>query len=707
MKSIQAFKSAATLLATISVSAHPAFADENGTEILQPYLCAKNEVSSLISVCKEVAKYMSGVICPTETTSCVRAQQEVFTGLTGEPATPANIKRWNGQGGSGDIFQSVGVCLMRDLAFTPMKSKAKAMLPIGSISAEGLVGYTSFTSTTREFRGYHRLRASAPVIGEIDIMTQPFSARAVSSNTAGQNKKAGEYALYGAHALEFEADGGKEKFDFKLDAIKIVTPYGVVSPQPYVGFARTSGWSLSPYGGASKMQLDPGAIQMTDVYGRSKGLNVASALEVSEFKLGKYSGARICTDFGSGTGCLWPKPTGWDSQILLGSRSVDPNTVPWTAPVGVEFPSRPDANTAAARGPAEKIPGGFATAGVNVNYSPTELIPEAIRNSSFITITFNVFANPNISVSYASQFNFWNGQAGAWNPLLTPPSLPNEPPTAVTPVDVESLHTMGIYSGTSVAGRFAIDSGVDLVLNLHIPLPWPLEDIDFNIINAHPRTPFLETMDVGDDRSKQQALVISDWQHFIKTAQPFKLFSPLGSGPVDGVAYVQKCLAETPPPENQPGPPTYTPGNPEVLTDVLDLPCNICVGQPEFTYVDLKTRVPPVFVTKVMKGHAEKVQYVDDSVLAPTDRWVCGGSLPAPVGVMVAAPEMLPENVKTEDEANKYNKWAAEKAAKGFKNLGCYDQCRVNKETGKFELVTSATQLFLQGILKDAPNGCY
>ena len=695
----------AAVIATAFMTLQPARADENGVQSVTQFPCTDNAVSSIVSVCKKVKDFIPAVVCPTTSATCVRARQEIFTGVTGEAATPVNIKPWNGQGGGGEVFQTVGLCLMRDLAQTPMTSKATASLPIGSISAEGLIGYSSFDPNALSFKGYHRLIAHAPVIGDIDIMTQPFGARAVSSNVTGLNKKVGGYAIYNSHALEFEAEGGAESFDFKLDAIKIVTPYGTVSPQPHMAFARASFWSLSPYGGASKMLLNPGAIQTTDVYGRLPGQAVASSLEVTEFKMGKYPGAEFCENYGPGTGCIWPKPTGWDSQLMLGSRNVALNAPVWTAPPGVEFPPRPDANTEAARGAVEKVPGGFASAGVKVNYSPVDMIPAVIRNSSFISITFNVFADPNIAVSFASQFNFWNGQAGAWNPALTPPQPPNAPVIA-TPVDVESLQTMGLYGGSSVAGRFAIDSGVDLVLKMHIPLPWPLDDIKFTIINVHPRAPFLEDIDNDNDRSAQQALVISDWQHLLQTSQVFKMFTLLNGAPVDGVAYLQKCLADPPPPPQEPEEPDYTPGDPNDLVEILDMPCNICVGQPEFTYVDFKTQIPPTFQSKVMKGHAEKIPYVDDSAFAPADRWTCGGALPLTVG-SVAIASMNPDDVKTVDDANKFNKASAAKAMNAFKNVGCYDQCRVNKTTGAFELVASAKQLFAQGKIKDAPNGCY
>ncbi len=685
--------------------ANAAVADENGAMTYQEYKCANSAMSSIVTVCEKVKNVFPGVECPKTERQCVTAQQEIFTGVTGEGATPQNVKAWNGQGGGGELYQTVGLCLMRDLATTPMRSKATASLPIGNISAKGLVDYRAFNKEQRTFNGYHRLTAKAPVIGEVDIVTQPFSMRAVSSDVRNRNAKVGEYGVYAAHALAFEADGGAEDFSFEIDSIRVHTPYGTVTPKPRLKLARASGWSLSPYGGSFTALLNPGALQMTDVYGRLAGQTLASSLTITEIKPEKFVIDTFCQDFAASPMCQWPKPTGWASQLMLGSRNVDPNAAAWTAPNGVAFPARPDADTAAARGEIEKTPGGHAEAGVKVEYSPVELIPAAIRNNGFTSIDLVIWADPNISVDFASQFNFWNGQGAAWNPALTPPQQFPAPVTP-TPVDVESLQTIGVYSGTSVAGRFAVDAGVDLTIRFRIPLPRPLKDIKFTIIDIHPRTAFLETEDAGVHRSEQQALVMSDWQHFLRTADLYKVFTPLAGGAVNGAAYIQKCLADPPPDPKEPEDPSYTPGDPEDLIEFLDMPCNICMGHAEFQYLDVKTQTPLTFEVKTIPGVARKEPPVDDSAFAPSDRWVCGGPLPRPIQ-SVALPKIDPADITTAEAARAFNDAAAASAVNSIKNLGCYDQCRVNQETGAFELIASAKQLFAQGVITDTPNGCH
>ena len=136
------------------------------------------------------------------------------------------------------------------------------------------------------------------------------------------------------------------------------------------------------------------------------------------------------------------------------------------------------------------------------------------------------------------------------------------------------------------------------------------------------------------------------------------------------------------------------------------MPCNICMGHAEFQYLDVKTQNPLTFEVKTIPGVAEKEPFVDDSVFAPSDRWQCGGALPTPVG-MVALPKLDPAKITTAEAARAYNDAAAANAANSIKNLGCYDQCRVNHDSGAFELIASAKQLFAQGVIKDTPNGCH
>ena len=394
-----------------------ALADEihGDTVNMNAISCASDPVSSIAAVCSTVKKVFPFITCPAATNSCVKPKREIFTGLTAEGATPVNIKTWNGQGGDGELFQKVGVCFLRDLNWTPMASHSEAQLSIGTIASDGLVSYKSFDKTKLRFEGFHSLRAHAPVIGDIDIFTQPFSFQAVSQDLKGQGQKDGGYDVYGAQALELEAGGGLQGFDFNLDAIQIVTPYGTVSPQPHVGFAQAFGWSMSPYGGAKTLLLNPGKFQVTDVYGRLGGQALASSLAALGPVPGKPGPGCFPAQFTPNSLC--PTPTGWDSQVMLGSRNVNldltnPGNTPWLAPGGVAFPLRPDNQVTRARGDVEKNPNGAATAGIKIVYTPTIPLP-SFPSGVDVKAALDVFVDPNIGVFYGSNFSFWNGQIGA------------------------------------------------------------------------------------------------------------------------------------------------------------------------------------------------------------------------------------------------------------------------------------------------------
>lgn len=708
---------AAALAASASF---PAQADENGNMVPgAQYACSSDKIGSILEVCHAVKEVLPFVQCPMLNTKCYRARQEVFTGLTGETASPTNIKAWNGQGVSGAIYQGVGLCLLRDLDAAPMISHAEASLPVGNIAADARVDYMSFDPKAKTFKGSHRLTVHAPMLGDLDLMTQVFSVNAVDCLLSpppgkcklGNGLKVGQYAVTGAHALDFEADAGAENFDFTLEGIVITTPYGTVTPKPYINLARGSFWSLSPFGGASGMTLNPGSFQTRDVYGRLKGQTLASSLQ--PFKLvpqapGSLLGQKFCgVPYQDKAYCLVPNPVAWDSQLMLGARNVDPGTggAAWKAPAGQPFPLRPDADVKTARGDGEKLPNGLAKAGVKIEYDILGLLPQGLLNQSFISVPEHIiFADPNVFVAYASQFDFWNAQASVWNPQLAQPPQP-----VVSPIDVESLHSMALYGGTSVAGRFAVDTGVDLRIAVHIPLCCWLDDIDFDIINFHPRAPFLEDIDADTQPAARSAFVMTNAQQSVKTGKPFQSYSTLLGGQTDGFKHLAACFADPPPKAKEPDKPKYTKGDPKDLLAVLDMQCNVCVGHADFTYVDGVEGSPGVYQSKTVKGFAEKIPFVGDAAVPAADKWTCGGP-PASQWKpgLSSYPKPDVTKIKTKADADAYNQAAAAAAKNSIKNLGCYDECRVDQTTGKFsKIVMTAKQLYAQGKIKDAPNGCY
>jgi hypothetical protein len=312
-----------------------------------------------------------------------------------------------------------------------------------------------------------------------------------------------------------------------------------------------------------------------------------------------------------------------------------------------------------------------------------------------LTAKLDVFVDPNIGVFYGSQYNLWNGQVGTWLSGVVPFGAP----TMGTPVDVQSLQSMAIYAASTVYGRFALDAGVDIVFHLHITLPkvcnpfdsgecWP-DDIDFNIVDLHPRTAFLESKAGDTQPSKQAAFALADWQNFVKTQKLFSSFTPLNGTPTDGVAYIAQCLKQDAPPAKNPPENPYVPGDPQDLVDVIEMPCNVCIGMPDIRYQyplewDPVTHHVTKSETRTQKGFAFKQPPAVTDELKPGDQWECGGSVPQ-MGITKVPPSQV-------------------------KNLGCYDQCRVNKATNTFTVTASAKTLWAQGKFTGKslpPNGCH
>jgi hypothetical protein len=197
-------------------------------------------------------------------------------------------------------------------------------------------------------------------------------------------------------------------------------------------------------------------------------------------------------------------------------------------------------------------------------------------------------------------------------------------------------------------------------------------------------------------------------QEAVKTGKPFQLYQTLMGGGSDGFKHLLACFADPAPPAKEPPPPKYKKGDPTDLIEVLDMQCNLCIGHADFTYVDVKSESPLAFETKTVKGFAGKYPYMSDASLPPSQKWTCGGSLPGATSIAGPLPKQDPTKFKTKAAADAYNSAAVAAAKNGLKNIGCFDQCRVDQSTGKWEkIVKSAKTLYAEGKITGVPNGCY
>lgn len=645
------------LLLAISLFAVTATADELGNVIGKKENCQGSVFSSIQKVCQLVDQL--GASCTITADTCLSARQEVFTGNMIELAGPGNIKAWNGFGGMGAHYSLATNCLMRDLVDLPEKkftTTANASTFLGKVSSVQEVGFLSFNKSSAEFEGYHRLQACGPVVGCLDAYTQKFKLTPVKSNKAGLGLKAGQYEIREAHGLDLWAEGQAQGISVKLPGVNVPTPAGPFVVQPEFRFGRATGFNLSPYDGNKKSSLVAVGLKETsnrtlDVYGRTPGTNAST--------LGP-----IDTKAGGG----WEyNAKGWISQIALGSRDADPKNPVWKQPVGVEYPLRPDFDLSKARSVIEKTPNAYLGASIEAKYSLKNLIPSSLLNmgcSGFVKICLedaSVFVKPTIDIGFISQLNFFENEQISWNRSTV--GSGEFPVPNLQPQNMDQAKSASVFAAASAAARFALDAGLDIAIRLIIN--GFFTKIDKYIVNIHPRTTILEKIDKGYSpvktatASSQASRIMSEKKYFQQYVT-FKGTNEAGIPGVDGGAkHIQACMAK--PTETAPMPPepTYTPGDPEKLVEVIQYPCNICVGWDDIKYTDNSGK------PQVEKGQVGTVLPASQAGFPTEAQWKC-----------------------------KY----------AFQS-GCYDMCTMDT-AGNLTVTRTALQMLKAGEAKDMPNTC-
>ncbi|WP_374076335.1 hypothetical protein [Bdellovibrio bacteriovorus] len=603
--------------------------DANGNPIVMPFDCKSDVYSSIKFICDSLGSI--GVsVCNASTEVCNRSNQEIFTGLNIELASPGNIKKWTGFGGLGEIYQAAGVCLMRDLKFTPINTSVSTSTPLGNFSFKQELRFLSFDRTSRKMEGYHRSKVCAPVVGCLDMFTQKFKLSSVKTNLMGSGLKAGEYDMHGSYAIDFQAEGNLQTLSVEIPALNVPTPYGVVSARPQFDFGKAIGWAPAPYAGNFQSLVTPD-FKTLDLYGRNNGVIMSQVYPFDTV----FNDRRL--DF---------RHIGWISQMAIGSRDANPATTPWLPPTGVEFPVRPDYNLTVARGPLEKTPNAYLGANVKVSYSPTALLPDAVKNNGLLAIDFTVFVNPNLKFAGTSQYNFWNSELSQWSGVAGD----------YRPFQFDNYRSIFLYTGVSASSRFALEAGVDLKIHLHVPLPWPFDDIDIDLINVHPRSDIVDSTTTQYKTNAAAPTALSQASKIVTTGKIFQTYKTWAGTTTDGSTHIQQCLAQDTPPNSPPPPPEYQPGEPSDLTKNIRYPCNICVGMRSHTYST------PFGGTQTVPGFIQ--------LLFPSTT----NNRPASV------------------------KWTCNRITQ----VGCYDMCKYVPSTGALIVEKTAIEMIAKGELKGA-----
>ena len=627
------------IICTQVLLAQAAYADADGKVVAKAVDCGLNAFSALDFICKAGGS-LGDVSCKKEPYVCGVGSQEIFTGLNVEIATPAKYTNWTGFGAMGELYQLGALCALRDLKTTPLHSKAEASIAIGKVKIDQNVQFSSWDPITKTVEAYQVAKTCAPVIGCIDFITSKITFRPRVTDLKGSGKKVGEYDDYSSHSIDVEADAVAQGLKVTLPALDVNTPYGQVSAKPEFGFGRAMGFVLSAFDGNTFTLMDNsmGKGKTADLYGRVPGV-AASAVYPTKMT---FSDRMIDNSH-----------IGWLSPLAFGSRDASPKTSVWVAgptpgPAG-PFPVRPDEDLTVARSKAEKVPNVYLGANVKVTYDPIGMLPDWILSSGFIQPTFQIFAKPTIDVGFTSQLNILSAEHSKWDAAI---------PGDYRPHHLNQAKSFKVQAGTSAAARFALDAGVDLTLKLHIPLPWPFDDIDKNLIDIHPRTTLLEANDKGYDQSAAKIDMRSEGAKVVATKEYFQTYLT-SSGPKKGLPYIAACLKA--PAESAPLPsdPTYEPGNPEDLLEDILYPCNICVGMNDEVYKD-------PFGTHTIKGFL--------TTYFPSDI------------------NERPDGVK----------WTCDQVYE----VGCYDMCKWDQASGKLSVVKTVREMLATGEIKNAPARC-
>jgi hypothetical protein len=624
------------LILLIFLSLNQAFADANGKIVVSTVDCESSAYTSLGFVCDIVNKIPGGSgLCEKTANTCFNGNQEVFTGLNIELASPTNIKNWTGFGAMGELYQAATVCMLRDIRSSPLTSSASASLVLGKATINQEVGFLSFNKDSRTYSGFQHAKICAPVVGCMDAFTQQFTLVPVVTDLKLSTSKVGEYQIYGSYALDYQTEGLNQGLNITLPALDVITPYGKFSAKPKFAISRGVGGVLAPYNSGnylSTLASPLGKGKMEDLYGRNPGTK----------------SCQVPPSHSVNGVSVWDNSIkGWISQIALGSRDANLKNPIWTPPTTEKFPIRPDLDTNVSRSTAEKTPNAYMGANVKVVYSPTDLIPDWIRDSGYINFSFDIFAQPTIDTTFASQFHLIETETAKLFP----------PYTDYRPAKLEQFKNFKAFNSTSAAARFALEAGLDLNIHLHVPLLFG--SIDEDLVDIHPRTTVLEKIDSQNSGPAKIIEASSQGSKVLATKNLFQTYNT-SLGSFDGVKHIQECLAKPTADGLLPPPPTYEPGNPGDLIKVIEYPCNICVGMNDKTFTNKDGK------SETIKGFLLNLFPADESTRPASSRWKC---------------DLVAES-------------------------GCYDMCKFNPITKELTVVETALEMKAKGEVKNMPARC-
>jgi hypothetical protein len=478
-----------------------------------------------------------GGSCPNAAPSCARRTQELFTGVTLFPSTVAP-PTWNHFGGRGEIMAHAGLCILKDLATGGHTNSASASFGGFGVEVKQHIGFIRFDREHLLVEGFHDVDLCVPIFGCLTGVGQHFIAGVRTSCPAHPvGQSCGTFPIRAAWALDVAAPEVTRYLPLVAPAITVLTPYGPVSVKPSIEFRQhftgivVNDQTSAPvdYESASPTR----SATFVDRYGRAPGVTASATLG----------------DF---------VDSGWASQLGLGSRDARAGTHVWSP-----GPERPDHDLGQARSDAENQATTQVTASADIKYSPTDLLPAALRGSG-VALSFEVYVTPKLDARVAGQLGFYASEGWA------------------RPGDVgqSTAHHTQLYvrDGAEAGGSFLIIAGFNLTAS--IDLGFPIGSITLADLHQNLSVPLADDCQSSTGGGCGAS---TGWRNAHAASDTIPPDLPAFDGPirtfhgdVDGATFVAQCLAEDVPDEPAPTP-SFLPSSPTSLFEDLEQPCNLCV----------------------------------------------------------------------------------------------------------------------------------
>ncbi len=483
----------------------------------------------------QVLRDLCSILTCTPQGTCGNRTEELFTGdsLLGISKPGA---WWTYMGGRGQLMAEGALCALRDLANGAVENSAAATLLGGSLrfTIDQQVGFAHFDPTQRTFTGYQTARVCVPVIGCFESIRQAFSAQVVESQPANPGGlTCGEYKIANGFGLQVTADEIDQSMSPTLPSLVVDTPYGEVTVTPTMTYTVQTQSILMPLGVSVPARLLPnGASEsITDLLGRIPGTLATSQMQGS-----------------------WGFPNlGWQSQVALGGRDASDNQPIWT---GTGF--RPDLDLGLPRNDAEHIPNVLASAGLHVDYSPTDMIPSFLKSPP-LSVDLHVHANTDMTARFAEQLAIFFGETF------------NDPTDLGVPFSATMFQ---LKTRAQAAASLTENAGIDLEVVATFLLG------SKTLLEIHPNVSVPLDTGTPGDAGQDLAWGVSGSDPANDGGHPtMGLWTSNQQEVADPKGFVAACLAASAPADQAPPAQLFQPGNATVLAPSL-FPCDICIGSP-------------------------------------------------------------------------------------------------------------------------------